>query len=296
MNNNIRRKGYKSTSDEPESESLLSGGDSFSMSSFHPKKREDSSPIRTKPDQTIECEIQPNDTLRTLSLKYNIPVAELKRVNNIIEENTFFALKRIKIPVKPNSFLPTLLAGVHSEDGAQGNGWYVSSNTEVSSFSSRDEGMSSRVSSGGETTPCSELEHSSVVYKTVSIGDTVLSESRDKKKAKRFLKDMDKDLERIREKQRNFNGVIVEETINSNETRIYPLKASQFHQDNSGCSNRSLACWCSIVTLLIIIVFCVLVSLMSIHHGMTEQEFKDWEASADGNKSSTSFDNAGGKT
>jgi len=149
--------------------------------------------------------------------------------------------------------------------------------------------MSSRVSSGDETTPCSELENltNNVVYKTVSIGDTVLSESKDKKKAKRFLKDMDKDLERIREKQRNFNGVIVEETVNSNETRFTPLVASQFHQDNTGCSNRSLACWCSVVTLFIIIVFCILVSLMNIHHGMTDEEFKEWETSADEAKNLT---------
>jgi len=287
MNNNLRRKGYKSSSDDFETESLLSHSEGMSMSSFHPKKREDDSPVRKPPDQTIECEIQPNDTLRTLSLKYNIPVAELKRVNNIIEENTFFALKRIKIPVKPNSLLPSLIAGVHSEEGARGNGWYVH-NKDLSNISSREDGMSSRVSSGGETTPCSELENltNNVVYKTVSIGDTVLSsssssESKDKKKAKRFLKDMDKDLERIREKQRNFNGVIVEETVNSNETRFTPLRASDFHQDNTGCSNRSLACWCSVVTLFIIIVFCILVSLMSIHHGMTDEEFRSWEEQAE---------------
>ncbi len=40
------------------------------------------------------------ETLTSISLKYNIPISELKRVNNFLTGNEFFAMKRIKIPVK----------------------------------------------------------------------------------------------------------------------------------------------------------------------------------------------------
>ena len=68
-------------------------------------------------DQCVEAEVQPGDTLASISLKYNIPVAELKRVNNILAENQFFALKRIKIPVKAASLLTELLPAVHESKG-----------------------------------------------------------------------------------------------------------------------------------------------------------------------------------
>ena len=38
-----------------------------------------------------------------------VPIAEIKRVNNILTEQGFFALKRIKIPVKPYSYLITCM-------------------------------------------------------------------------------------------------------------------------------------------------------------------------------------------
>ena len=58
----------------------------FHLEYINSKKDEDLSPDpRTPRDQTIECDIQPTDTLSNLSLKYNIPLAELKRVNNIMK-------------------------------------------------------------------------------------------------------------------------------------------------------------------------------------------------------------------
>ena len=166
MNSNFRRKGYsRSTAEDGEEEShSLLGQENISMSrihsspdmaTVHPKKREDASPARAKPDQTIECEVQPSDTLRTLSLKYNIPVAELKRVNNIFSDAEFFARKRVKIPVKPNSLLLPELLGDERVAGGE-NGWYVD-HRDISTTS-----MSSRVSSGMSSplsTPCSEREN-----------------------------------------------------------------------------------------------------------------------------------------
>ena len=68
-------------------------------------------------DQCVEAEVQPGETLASISLKYNIPVSELKRVNNIVSESHFYALKRIKIPVKAASLLTELLPAVHEAKG-----------------------------------------------------------------------------------------------------------------------------------------------------------------------------------
>ena len=62
-------------------------------------------------------QVQPGDTLASLSLKYNIPIAELKRVNNIVTETHFYALKRMKIPVKTASLLTEMLPSVHEAKG-----------------------------------------------------------------------------------------------------------------------------------------------------------------------------------
>ena len=114
MENNrlTRLRQYRSTSsygqlnneEEEEQENLL-GRDTLVLGNLHPKKRGDWSPVRSPKDQTIECEIQPSDNLASLSLKYRVPIAEIKRVNNILTEQGFYALKRIKIPVKPYSLL-----------------------------------------------------------------------------------------------------------------------------------------------------------------------------------------------
>lgn len=264
MENNrlTRLRQYRSTSsygqlnneEEEEQENLL-GRDTLVLGNLHPKKRGDWSPVRSPKDQTIECEIQPSDTLQTLSLKYNIPLAELKRVNNIINEAEFYALKRLKIPVKPSSFLTDLLPEVHQDERKNNNGWFLESKESPQQISS---GISSHVSSG-YSSPCSEAESDA--------NNLIFHESKDTKKVKRFLKDMDKDLSRIKERQ---SEIVTTNSSNempsNNEIKKYPLRPTQIPTEDPGCSNRTLGCWCFLIGFLIIIVFCALVGLMRIRH------------------------------
>ena len=65
-------------------------------------------------DPYIVVQLNPDgDKLSTLSLKYNVPVAEIKRINKIFKENELFALSKVKIPVKPQSFLTESHPEVH---------------------------------------------------------------------------------------------------------------------------------------------------------------------------------------
>ena len=60
----------------------------------------------------MEAEIHSDDTIAKVALKYNVPISELKRVNNLLNDAEFHALKRIKVPVKAASLLTELLPEV----------------------------------------------------------------------------------------------------------------------------------------------------------------------------------------
>lgn len=68
-------------------------------------------------DDYIEKLLDPGETLLTLSLKFNCPVAELKRINHILRDNEIFARRKIKVPIKPGSFVSERLASVHVSNG-----------------------------------------------------------------------------------------------------------------------------------------------------------------------------------
>ncbi|NXF00975.1 LYSM4 protein, partial [Smithornis capensis] len=53
----------------------------------------------------LEREIREGDSLNKLALQYGCKVADIKRVNNFIREQDLYALKSIKIPVKPHGLL-----------------------------------------------------------------------------------------------------------------------------------------------------------------------------------------------
>lgn len=63
--------------------------------------------------QVLERELQQGDNLNKLALQYGCQVAEIKRLNNLMQEQDLFALKSIKIPIQRHSFL-TEFEDVHT--------------------------------------------------------------------------------------------------------------------------------------------------------------------------------------
>ncbi|KAM3828483.1 lysM and putative peptidoglycan-binding domain-containing protein 4 [Vipera latastei] len=55
--------------------------------------------------QLLERVVNKDDNLNKLALQYGCKVADIKRANNFIQEQDFYALKSIKIPVKVNGLL-----------------------------------------------------------------------------------------------------------------------------------------------------------------------------------------------
>ncbi|XP_014205221.1 lysM and putative peptidoglycan-binding domain-containing protein 3 [Copidosoma floridanum] len=55
--------------------------------------------------EVINVQIQSDDTLQALALRYRCSISELKRINNIHKENEIHAHRSIKVPVKAYSLL-----------------------------------------------------------------------------------------------------------------------------------------------------------------------------------------------
>lgn len=57
-----------------------------------------------------ELDTSRHDTLHTISMKFGVSITDLKRLNNLQNDRDIYALKFIKIPIKPNSYQSELYA------------------------------------------------------------------------------------------------------------------------------------------------------------------------------------------
>ena len=197
-----------------------------------------------EPLNLIEMEVQPGATLASIALKYNIPVAELKRVNNLLAENELFALKRIKIPVRPNSVLTEILIpGLEGDDASGGGAAVAKAITPV------EKNTNGWLTEHFSTPPEASDVGSPVLSDTsdISLGNALRDpgspgvavpthgqqgNSKQARKARRFLRAMDKDLDVIRQKSErllNASGVPADisdldlDQVVSGESRIRVL-------------------------------------------------------------------------
>lgn len=148
--------------------------------------------IRKPSDQLqtfLEKQIAEGDTLRTLSLQYGCAVGELKRMNNLISEVEFYALKSIKIPVKQHGLL--------QEHHAQTQQLIdLTNRNAVTAVEGDRRSEPRRRSVSGSDVPLSSEDETEHYVRTISIRDMVNGKSSD---AQKFLQDMDRDLARIRD-------------------------------------------------------------------------------------------------
>uniref|UniRef100_A0A3Q3QEJ4 LysM and putative peptidoglycan-binding domain-containing protein 4 n=1 Tax=Monopterus albus TaxID=43700 RepID=A0A3Q3QEJ4_MONAL len=63
--------------------------------------------------QLLDREVLDGDSLNKLALQYGCKVADIKRVNNLMQEQDLFALKSIKIPVPKHSLLTETCTGLN---------------------------------------------------------------------------------------------------------------------------------------------------------------------------------------
>ncbi|CAL4135034.1 unnamed protein product, partial [Meganyctiphanes norvegica] len=161
-----------------------------------------STPVKfiTEYDQVVERPILKDESLRSISLKYRIPVSELKRINNIHKDSEFFALNSVKIPVKVNSLLGEMLdqEKAEQENLSEGN---ITNNARKSVLGTQ------RINSCSEN----EMSDSEMHVGYISINQ-ILRDTKSKKEAQRFLRNMEKDLADIREKTKTYKNNLDEAT------------------------------------------------------------------------------------
>ncbi|XP_076465664.1 lysM and putative peptidoglycan-binding domain-containing protein 3-like [Babylonia areolata] len=204
-------------------------------------------------DLFYEKEIAEGETLQNLSLKYSCPVSELKRVNNLIKDQDFFALRKLKIPMRRHGYLSEIVRQEEAEalkqnSYSQRNGATLPSDSDVPS-----DAICSDVD-------ISDPETHRSLLRTVSIGGNFSKQGR---KANRFLKKMDKDLSKFRQstvtERESLDEVI---SVLTNKS-FYPLQSRQ-KLNGADCGIR----WWMLVlaavafTVLVFIVYYVYVNFI----------------------------------
>jgi len=255
--------------DSEESESLLGGGTESAHElenlNIQLKKRGESISsfqVLKSRDQTMEYVIQPDDTLMSISFKYNVHMAELKRVNMIISNTEFFALKKLKIPVHPTSLLTEILPGDPPlEQGIfqNNNGWKVENKEETPNKS-----MVSNISltSPEPTSPGSEADSEGPTSPRMEGSKC----NKQKKKVKKMLKDVDKDLNNIRIKQAELDDWIRSSEAVEQANNISSNRVSKKELQESTYSTFKLACLCAFFLVSSVIVLGGLITIISIDH------------------------------
>ncbi|XP_041967168.1 lysM and putative peptidoglycan-binding domain-containing protein 4 [Alosa sapidissima] len=81
--------------------------DEFNVMELRPRGRDSEERERERVGELLllERDISQGDNLNKLALQYGCKVADIKRVNNLIQDQDLYALKSIKIPVKKHSIL-----------------------------------------------------------------------------------------------------------------------------------------------------------------------------------------------
>lgn len=170
-------------------------------------------------------------------------MAELKRVNNFISDQDFYSRRSIKIPMKQHSFLTELIDQQKEEETENkiGNGMtiideidqeigYKGYTSEMDNDSLHD---------------LSDPETQRQVIRTISINDHFRSQS---KEAKEFLKNMDKDLFKIRNSRRERNSLDeVVSLLTSQRIQPFPKKQTSINWMDCNIS------WQTIIVVVIIV-------------------------------------------
>ena len=169
-------------------------------------------------------------------------MAELKRINNLIRDQDFYAKRVIKVPVKRHGLLTELME--------QENQRQLSEIKKKSSAQNlRTYESSVQFSEANEVDDDSDPESSVLLVRTLSIRDHVTNQG---KEAQDFLKHMDKDLDKIRQNANSYKNSLDEVTNALTCKSIHPIDRSCRKSLFNGydCGMR----WWSLVIFMLIIV------------------------------------------
>lgn len=220
----------------------------FEMSDVRSRK---GGPKPTQKDEDeqlyYERELTEGDTLRSLSLQYGCPVAEIKRINNMIQDQDFYAYKKIKVPIKKYSFLTETLKTETKSDKPQFNGITVVDETDTENTETDSESVCNM--SDPETQRL-------MIKKSLSIRSQTGLQS---KEARRFLRSMDKDLVKFCKsaKTRHESLDEVVSLLTNRSIQPIPPPRRKFFGHDCGLT------WCSMIGFIVVLAILIPLGILS---------------------------------
>ncbi|XP_045215419.2 lysM and putative peptidoglycan-binding domain-containing protein 3-like [Mercenaria mercenaria] len=222
----------------------------FEMNSVRTRKGKGSHPVQKEDTPSfVERRLTDDDTLQSVSLQYGCPIAEIKRLNNLIRDQDFYALTSVKIPVKQHSFL---VDQIQEDDKKVGEKVLKTlerslSNGAACIDSGDEQSLHYDSETDHTTTDLSDPDTQKQVIREISINKATRSQS---KEAVKFLKDMDKDLSHILKTTRTDRNSLDEVISVLTHKSVTPLMMPQRKK------SKYLECvieWRTTVTILVLV-------------------------------------------
>lgn len=204
----------------------------------------------------FEKEIAEGETLQAIALKYACPVSELKRLNNLIQDQEFFGLKILKVPMRKHGVLSEEVAKHTSKINSS---HYLRGAEAISPTSEEDLYASSYFEDSDSHHDLSDPETQLKVMRTLSIRDNMSSQG---KEAEKFLQKMDLDLAKIKQESRKERESLSEVISVLTNKSFHPLESSRpvMNKNNGadcGISWWSIMLYSLIVGILVPIIFLI---------------------------------------
>ncbi|XP_067664945.1 lysM and putative peptidoglycan-binding domain-containing protein 3-like [Haliotis asinina] len=203
----------------------------------------------------FDKELAEGDTLQKIALQYSCPVSELKRINNLIRDQDFYALRKIKVPIKRFG----LLSEVIEEEKKKSSRGKISAELNSTSFTEETGPLVDNYEDPESSHDLSDPDTQMKIIRTLSIRDNINSQSRE---AENFLKNMDKDLSKMKQSRGDRNSLDEVISVLTNKT-FYPLerKKSQMY-DGTDCGMSFRA----IITTVIVLCIVIPIVLGTVYH------------------------------
>ncbi|RUS87034.1 hypothetical protein EGW08_005187 [Elysia chlorotica] len=193
----------------------------------------------------FEREIGEGETLQAIALKYACPVSELKRLNNLIQDQEFFALKILKVPMRKHGVLSEEMAKHTFKLGASG----YSRGAETLSPTSDGDPYTSYFEDSDSHADFSDPETQLKVMRTLSIREHMSSQGRE---AEKFLRKMDSDLAKLKQGSRKERESLSEVISILTNKSFHPLESSRPGVNKHNGADCGISWWSIMVYSLIV--------------------------------------------
>lgn len=184
----------------------------------------------------IERDVCEGETLQSIALKYGCRTSELKRLNNLIRDQDFYALTVIKVPVKRFGLLTEL---IEEEKEAKKLSKVPKDSSDVLEVMEANE-------INEDEDEIDDSDSRSLLIRKVSIRDAFGTQSRD---AASFLQKMDSDIHNIISSTKLRMDSLEEVTKSLTCKRIHPLQRQTSWLSGVDCGIR----WWSALILFLVV-------------------------------------------